>query len=88
MITHEDIKEIERVLDERYVLQRACDDIQKHNASRFANDDKRIDMILLKQDQMREENRRGLKFNNWLTTAVLGCIIVGIISYFYLNFGG
>ena len=88
MITHEDITEIQRVLDERYVLQKSCDDVRKENLSKFANDDKRIDMILLKQDQMRNETKNGLKFNNWLTTAVLGCIIVGIITFLYFNFGG
>jgi hypothetical protein len=88
VITHEDIVEIKRVLDERYVLQKDCNDIQEQNMSKFANDDKRIDMILLKQEQMRTETKSGLNFNNWLTAAVLGCIVVGIVSFLFFNFGG
>lgn len=88
MITHEDIVEIKRVLDERYVLQKYCDDTQKSLTNRLCNDDKRIEMILLKQEQMRSETKNGLKFNNWLTVAVLGCIVVGIVSFLFFNFGG
>lgn len=88
MITHEDIKEIQRVLDDRYVLQKYCDDTQKSLTNRLCNDDKRIEMILLKQEQMRTETKNGLKFNNWLTAAVLGCIVVGIVSFLFFNFGG
>jgi hypothetical protein len=88
MITHEDIVEIKRVLDERYVLQKYCDDTQKSLTNRLCNDDKRIEMILLKQEQMRTETKNGLKFNNWLTAAVLGCIVVGIVSFLFFNFGG
>jgi hypothetical protein len=88
VITHEDIKEIQRVLDDRYVLQKYCDDTQKSLTNRLCNDDKRIEMILLKQEQMRTETKNGLKFNNWLTAAVLGCIVVGIVSFLFFNFGG
>jgi hypothetical protein len=88
VITHEDIKEIQRVLDDRYVLQKYCDDTQKSLTNRLCNDDKRIEMILLKQEQMRSETKNGLKFNNWLTAAVLGCIVVGIVSFLFFNFGG
>ena len=88
MITHEDIKEIQRVLDDRYVLQKDCDDIQKGFTAKISNDDKRIEMILLKQEQMRTETKNGLHFNNWLTAAVLGCIVVGIVSFLFFNFGG
>ena len=88
MVTHEDIQELKRVFDDRYVLQADCNDRQKHINSKLANDDKRIDLILQEQKQMRMETKTGLKFNNWLTTAVLGCIIVGIITFLYFNFGG
>lgn len=88
MVTHEDIQELKKVFDDRYVLQADCNDRQEHINSKFANDDKRIDLILQEQKQMRMETKTGLKFNNWLTTAVLGCIIVGIITFLYFNFGG
>ena len=88
MVTHEDIQELKKVFDDRYVLQSDCDATQQSINSKFANDDKRIDLILQEQKQMRMETKTGLKFNNWLTTAVLGCIIVGIVTFIYFNFGG
>lgn len=88
MVTHEDIQELKKVFDDRYVLQSDCNDRQEHINGKLANDDKRIDLILQEQKQMRLETKSGLKFNNWLTTAVLGCIIVGIITFLYFNFGG
>lgn len=44
-ITHEDMKEIKKELDERYVQQVDCDDIQREISKKFANDDKRIDLL-------------------------------------------
>lgn len=44
-ITHEDMKEIKKELDDRYVLQTVCDDIQRETNKKFANDDKRIDLL-------------------------------------------
>ena len=87
-VTHEDIQELKKVFDDRYVLQSDCNEIQDGFNKKFANDDKRIDLILAEQKQMRTETKSGLKFNNWLTTAVLGCIIVGIVTFLYYNFGG
>lgn len=83
-ITHEDMQEIKKVLDDRYVLQSDCDATQQSINSKFANDDKRIDLILLKQ----EEGNKDIKKNNWLTTTILGIIIAGVIGYIFLNFGG
>lgn len=83
-ITHEDMQEIKKVLDDRYVLQSDCDATQQNINSKLANDDKRIDLILLKQ----EEGNKDIKKNNWLTTTILGIIIAGVIGYIFLNFGG
>lgn len=83
-ITHEDMQEIKKVLDDRYVLQADCDSKQQNINNKLANDDKRIDMILLKQ----EEGNKDIKKNNWLTTTILGIIIAGVIGYIFLNFGG
>lgn len=44
-VTHEDIQELKKVLDDRYVLQSDCDDIQRETSKKFANDDKRIDLL-------------------------------------------
>ena len=83
-ITHEDMQEIKKVLDDRYVLQSDCDAKQQNINNKLANDDKRIDLILLKQ----EEGNKDIKKNNWLTTTILGIIIAGVIGYIFLNFGG
>lgn len=83
-ITHEDMQEIKKVLDDRYVLQSDCDAKQQSINSKLANDDKRIDLILLKQ----EEGNKDIKKNNWLTTTILGIIVAGVIGYIFLNFGG
>ena len=82
-ITHEDIQEIKRVLDDRYVLQSDCNEVQEAFNSKLANDDKRIDRILLLQ----ENNLRAVKKNNWLTTAVLGVIISAVIGMILKGIG-
>lgn len=73
-ITHEDIQEIKRVLDDRYVQISDCDNKQTVINSKLANDDKRIDRILLLQ----ENTTKSLQKNNWLTTAILS-VIIGIV---------
>ncbi len=84
-ITHEDIQELKRVFDDRYVKIEDCNDKQEAVNKKFANDDKRIDMILLKQDQMRSETKSGLKFNNWLTSAVLVAIVGAVVAFYFLS---
>ena len=83
-ITHEDITELKKVFDDRYVLQSDCDATHQKINNKLANDDKRIDLILLKQ----EEGNKDIKKNNWLTTTILGIIVAGVIGYIFLNFGG
>jgi hypothetical protein len=78
------MQEIKKVLDDRYVLQSDCDATQQSMNNKFANDDKRIDRILI----MQEEGNKDIKKNNWLTTTILGIIIAGVIGYIFLNFGG
>lgn len=83
-ITHEDMQEIKKILDDRYVQIVDCDNKQTDINKKFANDDKRIDLILHKQ----EIGNNAIKKNNWLTTTILGIIIAGVIGYIFLNFGG
>ena len=83
-ITHEDMQEIKKILDDRYVQIVDCDNKQNDINKKFANDDKRIDLILHKQ----EIGNKEIKKNNWLTTTILGIIIAGVIGYIFLNFGG
>ena len=82
-VTHEDITELKRVFDDRYVLQTDCNEKQASINNKFANDDKRIDLILAEQKQMRRETKSGLKLNNWLTAAVLGAIIVAFVGFYF-----
>ena len=83
-ITHEDMQEIKKILDDRYVQIVDCDSKQNDINKKFANDDKRIDLILHKQ----EVGNNAIKKNNWLTATILGIIIAGVIGYIFLNFGG
>lgn len=73
-LTHEDMQEIKKILDDRYVQIVDCDSKQNDINKKFANDDKRIDRILLLQ----ESNAKSLQKNNWLTTAILS-VIIGIV---------
>lgn len=70
-ITHEDMQEIKRVLDDRYVQISDCDSVQQSFNKKFANDDKRIDLLISQQ-----------KINNWLTLAIAGGIISLVIKVF------
>ena len=70
-ITHEDIKELQSVFDDRYVRIEECDGIQQKVNAKFANDDKRFDLLINQQ-----------KINNWLTLAFAGGIISLVIKVF------
>lgn len=83
-LTHEDIQELKKVFDDRYVLQSDCSEKQESISKILANDDKRIDLILAEQKQMRQETKNGLKFNNWLTAAVLGAIVVSVVAFYFM----
>lgn len=75
-ITHEDMQEIKKVLDDRYVLQSDCDATQQSMNSKFANDDKRIDRIMYLQ----EDTNNKLTKNNWLTITILGVILTAVVT--------
>ena len=70
-ITHDDIQELKRVFDDRYVLQSDCETTQQKINSRFANDDKRIELLINQQT-----------INNWLTGAIASGIIALLIKVF------
>jgi hypothetical protein len=73
-LTHEDMQEIKKILDDRYVQIVDCDTTQNEMNKKFANDDKRIDRIMYLQ----EDTNSKLTKNNWLTTAILS-VIIGIV---------
>lgn len=71
----DEIKELEHHFDERYddrfVHQKTCNEVQATVNKRFANDDKRIEILIQQQ-----------KINNWLTLAIAGGIISLVIKIF------
>lgn len=77
-LTHEEItaikKEVIAECKNIFVQIDDCNTVQSENNKRFANDDKRIDRILLLQ----ENTTKSLQKNNWLTTAILS-VIIGIV---------
>lgn len=44
-IDHEDITELKKVFDDRYVMQADCSERQEGINKKFANDDKRIEKL-------------------------------------------
>lgn len=86
MITPDDVKKIIEIIDERcakmlqehrkqceekYVWVKDCDERQKDIISRFANDDKRIELLVQQQ-----------RINNWLTSAIAAGIVALLIKVF------
>ena len=47
-ISHEDITELKKVFDDRYVLQSDCDAVQTEMNKRFSRDDKKLAVLDLK----------------------------------------
>lgn len=70
-VSHEDIQELKKVFDDRYVLQSDCDATQQKINNKFANDDKRIEILVRQQT-----------INNWLTGAIASGIIALLIKVF------
>ena len=75
-ISHEDMQEIKKILDDRYVQIVDCDTTQTEMNKKFANDDKRIDRIMYLQ----EDTNSKLTKNNWLTITILGVIITTVVT--------
>ena len=70
-VSHDDITELKRVFDERYVMQKACAEKQEEVNRKFSNDNTRITLLINQQ-----------KINNWLTLAIAGGIITLVIKSF------
>lgn len=81
-MTYEEYKslkgEIFSEADRRYVVVDDCNERQENISKKLANDDKRIDILILEQKQ----NNRQQKINNWLTTAIVAGIISLVIKVF------
>ena len=74
-IEHEDIMELKRVFDDRYVMQSDCDNVQSNFNKKFAKDDKRIEIII-----------HDFKIIKWLLTALAGAsggsLITALVELF------
>lgn len=72
-LEHETIMELKKVFDDRYVMQSDCNDTQERINKKFANDDKRIEVI-----------SHDFKIIKWLVTTVaassIGALITSIIQ--------
>ena len=75
-ISHEDMQEIKKILDDRYVQIVDCDTTQTEMNKKFANDDKRIDRIMYLQEDINNK----LTKNNWLTITILGVILTAVLG--------
>ena len=77
-LTHDEItaikKEVIAECKNIFVQIDDCNDKQTEVNKRFANDDKRIDRIMILQESANNK----LTKNNWLTTAIL-TVIIGIV---------
>jgi hypothetical protein len=71
MISHDDITELKRVFDERYVRQTVCAEKQEEVNKKFSNDNTRIALLISQQ-----------KFNNWLTLAIAGGIVALVLKVY------
>ena len=87
-ITGDDMKAIKAELDDRYVKIQNCNDTQKEINEKINDNNKNIELLRNDIQRNREEFHKGQNFNNWLTFAVLGTIIAGIIGFYFMNFGG
>jgi hypothetical protein len=69
----DDIIELQSILDDRYVKQKDCDERQEKVNNRFANDDKRIELL-------------SSKFKIWdklfwvIASASIGSLVTAIIE--------
>ena len=70
--TFEELAEIlQQRFDDRYVLQKTCDGVQKSVSSKLATDNTRIELLVQQQ-----------KINNWLTLGIASGIIALVIKVF------
>lgn len=72
-IEHEDITELKKVFDDRYVLQADCSERQEGINKKFANDDKRIEKLI---DKLEIWNKL-----LWaIATATVGALVVAFLE--------
>lgn len=72
-LNHDDIMELKKVFDDRYVLQSDCNDKQESVNKKFSKDDKRIELLI-----------HDFKVIKWLITTVaassIGALVVSLFE--------
>lgn len=72
-LDHEDIMELKKVFDDRYVLQTDCNEKQENVNKKFSKDDKRIELLV-----------HDFKVIKWLITTVaassIGALVVSLFE--------
>lgn len=73
MLDHDDIMELKKVFDDRYVLQSDCNEKQEIVNKKFSKDDKRIELLM-----------HDFKVIKWLITTVaassIGALVVSLFE--------
>jgi hypothetical protein len=72
-LEHDDITELKRVFDDRYVLQSDCNEKQERVNKKFSNDDKRIELISHDFDVIK-------KFMWAVATSSIGALVVAVFE--------
>jgi hypothetical protein len=72
-IDKEDILQLQNILDDRYVLQKDCNDKQESVNNKFANDDTRIKLF----EQKMKSWERLFKL---IATGTIGTLLTSILS--------
>lgn len=73
MFEFSDIEKLEQYFDDRYVKQADCDDRQQENNRKFANDDKRIELIM--------RDTAGIKKLLWaIASASIGTLVTAMLG--------
>lgn len=72
-LEHDDITELKRVFDDRYVLQSDCNEKQEKVNKKFSNDDKRIELITHDFDVIK-------KLMWAVATSSIGALVVAVFE--------
>ncbi len=72
MLNHDDIMELKRVFDDRYVLRSECNDKQENVNKKLYKDDKRIELLI-----------HDFKVIKWLITTVAASSIGALVISFF-----
>lgn len=82
MLTHEDFVEIKKILDDRYVRIDECNEKQAEVNKKFANDDKRLDMMLGAIKGLAKDISTFKKIGWVAISALIGEFVLGFLNMY------